>query len=325
VSTPLAGASRGHALRTARPTRLVIEHDDRLSGFALVHLTQVLAVDANAILTAAVDRAREGARALDAALDGAPARRDELRSASRGTDRFRVLALRATPPVERVPLALALAHTDARATRRGGMTLVEVRESALAQVRSVLLALGSVVGVSAVHGDPADLSGAVEEAVAELTAAPDPAPRGASGPAALHGARPHPGSGPATVSSDGTRASDDLGPDADDHASALWREFRGRRVSLLTRSHSEAEAIIAAVLGPLAGDDSRMTVLRETVFAFLDHDLAWNVTATVLGIHRQSLVYRLNHAERLTGRSLRRTKDIAELWLARTAWAAQRA
>ena len=37
-------------------------------------------------------------------------------------------------------------------------------------------------------------------------------------------------------------------------------------------------------------------------------------------LHRQTVVYRLDRMEQLTGRSVRRTKDLAELWLARTSW-----
>lgn len=99
-----------------------------------------------------------------------------------------------------------------------------------------------------------------------------------------------------------------------------WQEFQGERVSLIARSHSEAEQIITTVLGPLADDVSKHRMLRETLFAFLEHDLQWKLTASALGMHRQGLVYRLKRVEELTGRSVRRTQDVSELWLARTAW-----
>jgi purine catabolism regulator len=99
-----------------------------------------------------------------------------------------------------------------------------------------------------------------------------------------------------------------------------WREFQGEQVSLVARSRSEAAQIIDTVLGPLAREEQRYVLLRETLFAFLDNDLHWSLTAQTLGMHRQGLVYRLNRVEALTGRSVRRTQDVSELWLARTAW-----
>lgn len=102
-------------------------------------------------------------------------------------------------------------------------------------------------------------------------------------------------------------------------ADATWSEFVGLEVSLLARSRSEAESIVAAVLGPLA-DDEADAALRTSLFTLLDHDLQWKQAADELGIHRQTLAYRLRRVEERTGRSVRRVKDLSELWLARTAW-----
>ncbi len=99
-----------------------------------------------------------------------------------------------------------------------------------------------------------------------------------------------------------------------------WRVFEGERVSLLARSRSEQQSIVRAVLREMAGEDPRYVVLRETLFAFLDHNMRWNETAEALKLHRQSVVYRLERVEEITGRSVRSTKDIAEFYLARTAW-----
>jgi purine catabolism regulator len=99
-----------------------------------------------------------------------------------------------------------------------------------------------------------------------------------------------------------------------------FSEFRGERVSLLARSKTERGQIVKSVLGPLASDDARFAPLRETLFTFLDLNLHWNETAEALKMHRQSVVYRLERVEQITGRSVRRTKDLAELWLARTSW-----
>jgi purine catabolism regulator len=35
-----------------------------------------------------------------------------------------------------------------------------------------------------------------------------------------------------------------------------------------------------------------------------------------VGVHKQTLVYRMRRVEELTGRRLDRTEDVAELWLA---------
>lgn len=99
-----------------------------------------------------------------------------------------------------------------------------------------------------------------------------------------------------------------------------WREFTGSRVSLLARSETEAQDICDLVLGPLTEPGGKNGVLRETLFAFLDSDMNWSKTAAVVGLHRQGLVYRLKRVEELTGRSVRRTRDLSELWLARSAW-----
>lgn len=99
-----------------------------------------------------------------------------------------------------------------------------------------------------------------------------------------------------------------------------WHEFQGARVSLLGRSISEQRAIVTAVLGELAEFDPRNEPLRDTLFAFLDHNMKWNETAKVLNLHRQSVVYRLERVEEVTGRSVRKSKDLAEFYLARTAW-----
>ena len=96
-------------------------------------------------------------------------------------------------------------------------------------------------------------------------------------------------------------------------------------MSLLARSRSESDRIITSVLGPLAEHTPRYTPLRETLFAFLDNDTQWKTTAEKLGLHRQTLVYRLDQVEGLTGRSVRRTSDLSDFWLARTAWAQREA
>ena len=49
---------------------------------------------------------------------------------------------------------------------------------------------------------------------------------------------------------------------------------------------------------------------------WLEHDRRTEAAATRLMIHKHTLAYRLKRVERLTGRSLATTGDLAELWLA---------
>ncbi|MFK0005058.1 PucR family transcriptional regulator [Paenarthrobacter sp. NPDC090522] len=102
--------------------------------------------------------------------------------------------------------------------------------------------------------------------------------------------------------------------------SSIWTDFEGVPVTLLTRSRKEANTIIRQVLGELAQLDPKSSVLRETLFAFIAHDRHWNETAASLGIHRQSLAYRLNRIKEITGRDVASSADLSAFWLAYQAW-----
>ncbi|GAA3299964.1 transcciptional activator PmfR [Glutamicibacter nicotianae] len=99
-----------------------------------------------------------------------------------------------------------------------------------------------------------------------------------------------------------------------------WMDFSGVTVSLLTRSRKEASAIVEQVLGGLAGKDPKSSALRETLFAYLANDRRWNETASALGIHRQTLFYRLGRIKEITGRDVASTADLSAFWLAFQAW-----
>jgi purine catabolism regulator len=242
----------------------------------LVHLTQVLAVDANAILQEATERIRARRAALDSALAGRP---DQRLIAWLGDEEGHVIYRAIVTDGEadhRVPLAIALSGRTLLSTRSNGKTILICPSRDIAAVREVLRELSVAAGTSAEHHDVNDVAGAIAEASSEFAVA------SASG--------------------------------------ELWREFHGERVSLLARSRTEAALIVQTVLGPIASDEPKYVLLRETLFAFLDHDLRWKDTADTLGTHRQTLVYRFNQVELLTGRSVRKTSDVSELWLARVAW-----
>ncbi|MEQ6895998.1 PucR family transcriptional regulator ligand-binding domain-containing protein [Microbacterium sp. KR10-403] len=104
-----------------------------------------------------------------------------------------------------------------------------------------------------------------------------------------------------------------------------WTEFAGTTISVLTRSNREAADIITGVLGPLADERPSAEKLRETLFAYLRHDRHWQETADELGIHRQTLSYRLNRIEEETDMSVTRSSDLSAFWIAYQAWETTRA
>lgn len=107
---------------------------------------------------------------------------------------------------------------------------------------------------------------------------------------------------------------------ASQHGSQTWTEYEGTTVSVLARSHREAVAIITGVLGPLASESAGPSKLRDTLFAYLRNDRRWAPTAQELGIHRQTLSYRLNRIQEETGLDLARSSDLSALWIAYQAW-----
>lgn len=262
-----------HNLRTQRPTHMLLHPEARLDGFALVHLAQVLAVDASGILQDALASAKSGAAAFEDALDG-----DGVALRARWTDAtrtFRIVVAQGTGSGT-VTMALALAGLDTAAIDLNGLTVIGVPSHEIEHVRAILDDLGVRAAASSEQRDLTDLGGALSEAMSEY-----------------------------------------------DHAvssSKDWSEFEGRVVSLLSRSRYESAQIVETVLGPLVADDVRVNPLRTTLFCLLDNDLRWSETASQLGLHRQSLIYRMGQVEKLTRRSVRRTSDVAELWLARSAW-----
>ncbi|HRN29867.1 MAG TPA: helix-turn-helix domain-containing protein, partial [Terrimesophilobacter sp.] len=110
--------------------------------------------------------------------------------------------------------------------------------------------------------------------------------------------------------------------EANQHGQPRWIDFEGTTVSVLARSLREATEIVAGTLGHLADDAPAMAKLRDTLFAYLRNDRRWQESATELGIHRQTLSYRLNRIEEETGLKLARSSDLAALWIAYQAWEA---
>lgn len=86
------------------------------------------------------------------------------------------------------------------------------------------------------------------------------------------------------------------------------------------RDPAEAQALVDRALGRLiAYDRSTHGELLRSLAAFLACRRSWQRTAERLSVHRQTVVYRMERVEQITGRTLSETADIAELWLALSA------
>jgi purine catabolism regulator len=82
------------------------------------------------------------------------------------------------------------------------------------------------------------------------------------------------------------------------------------------RTLSEMRRLVERVLRPLLEHDrSSGGELVTSLDLFLRNDRSWTRTADALGIHRQTLVYRLGQVERLTGLKPTSSDGIATLWM----------
>ncbi len=76
-------------------------------------------------------------------------------------------------------------------------------------------------------------------------------------------------------------------------------------------------ALVTAVLGPVLDYDREHDIdLLRTVQTWMERDRQNTTAAQVLHLHPNTLAYRLKRFEELTGRDLRSTADLAEIWLA---------
>ncbi|WP_028921495.1 PucR family transcriptional regulator [Pseudonocardia acaciae] len=92
----------------------------------------------------------------------------------------------------------------------------------------------------------------------------------------------------------------------------------GDQMSLaLLRDLDEARLVVDRTLGALLDyDRAHRTDLVGSLAAFLSCQRSWQRTARALGVHKQTVFYRIRRVEQLTGRSLAETADLAELWVA---------
>jgi purine catabolism regulator len=79
----------------------------------------------------------------------------------------------------------------------------------------------------------------------------------------------------------------------------------------------QSAELVEHVLGRLIDyDRTHQTELVGTLAALLRNNRSPTPTAAELFIHRQTLVYRVRRIEELTGRSVSRTQDVVDLWIA---------
>lgn len=116
-------------------------------------------------------------------------------------------------------------------------------------------------------------------------------------------------------------------PDAAKEAGWALETARGRHRGLtrygdeappfMPRTVTEARTAADDVLGDLlAYDAEHAGDLIRSLRQFLAANRSWQRTAAAMGVHKQTLVYRMRRVEELTGRRLDDTDDVAQLWLA---------
>jgi hypothetical protein len=105
-----------------------------------------------------------------------------------------------------------------------------------------------------------------------------------------------------------------------DDSRAGWADSSSAGTHLLTlalTSRGALDTLHSGTLAPIAAyDRTHGTVLVETLAAFLDSNCAWQRTADALVLHVNSLRYRINRVEELTGRSMASMSDRVDLYLA---------
>jgi purine catabolism regulator len=83
------------------------------------------------------------------------------------------------------------------------------------------------------------------------------------------------------------------------------------------RSLDEARTLADRVLGPVLDYDAEHgTELVASLSAFLACNRSWQRASAQLFVHKQTLVYRMQRVESLTGLALNDTAAVVELWLA---------
>ncbi|MDX6468026.1 MAG: hypothetical protein QOI27_3066 [Gaiellaceae bacterium] len=74
---------------------------------------------------------------------------------------------------------------------------------------------------------------------------------------------------------------------------------------MLTQNPEEARRFVARELGDLAAEDKAVARLRDTLRVFLEEGGSFQATALRLGVHKNTVAYRVRRAEELLGRRVR--------------------
>jgi purine catabolism regulator len=93
--------------------------------------------------------------------------------------------------------------------------------------------------------------------------------------------------------------------------------FEDATIFPVLRDPDEARVVVDRVLGSLIGyDRTHSTDMVATLDTFLRLERSWLNTAKELSLHRQTVVYRIQRVEEITGRRIADTATLAEFWLA---------
>jgi DNA-binding PucR family transcriptional regulator len=100
-------------------------------------------------------------------------------------------------------------------------------------------------------------------------------------------------------------------------ATRVVRYGQAQPSRLGARSLDEARTLVDRVLGPVLDYDAEHgTELVASLSAFLACNRSWQRASAQLFVHKQTLVYRMQRVESLTGLALNDTAAVVELWLA---------
>jgi len=91
-------------------------------------------------------------------------------------------------------------------------------------------------------------------------------------------------------------------------------------LALMSADLDSTRAWVSETLGPLALDDERHALLRETARVFLATGGSYTATADQQILHRNTAQYRIRKAEELRGRPLREGRLDVELALLACQW-----
>ncbi|MDX1882946.1 PucR family transcriptional regulator [Mycolicibacterium sp. 120270] len=100
-------------------------------------------------------------------------------------------------------------------------------------------------------------------------------------------------------------------------ASHRSARFADATMFSVLRDPEEARVVVDRVLGKLIDyDATHSSDMLTTLDTYLRCQRSWLQTAAELGIHRQTVVYRIQRVEEITGRRIADTATLAEFWLA---------